>query len=142
MNELVLSLHLFATFALVGLIWVTQLITYPLMDAAAAGDFAAYHARYSRRITALVGILMPLELVTGLALFLIPLPGVPLLTVWLGFLLILLIWASTALLQVPQHTILARGYDALAHRRLVRTNWIRTAAWTLRGLLLLLVVAV
>ena len=36
---------------------------------------------------------------------------------------------STALLQVPCHTILAQGFDAGAHARLVRTNWIRTCCW-------------
>jgi hypothetical protein len=40
-------------------------------------------------------------------------------------------------LQVPLHTRLARGFDPAAHRQLVRTNWLRTLAWTLRALLLL-----
>ena len=28
-----------------------------------------------------------------------------------------------------------QGFDAAVHRRLVRTNWIRTVGWTLRGAL-------
>lgn len=36
---------------------------------------------------------------------------------------------STALLQVPCHSILAKGFDATAHERLVNTNWIRTICW-------------
>jgi hypothetical protein len=28
---------------------------------------------------------------------------------------------------------LSTGFDPVVHRRLVRTNWIRTAAWTVRG---------
>ncbi|HEX2205610.1 MAG TPA: hypothetical protein VHG91_20025 [Longimicrobium sp.] len=48
-----------------------------------------------------------------------------------------MVWLSTALLQVPMHGRLERGFDAAAHRRLVATNWVRTVAWTARGVLLL-----
>ncbi|MEQ1727476.1 MAG: hypothetical protein ABL982_03770 [Vicinamibacterales bacterium] len=49
-----------------------------------------------------------------------------------GAVLLAIIWASTALLQVPAHNRLERGFDADVHRRLVRTNWIRTVCWTAR----------
>lgn len=51
--------------------------------------------------------------------------------------LLVLIWASTFLLQVPKHKVLTHGFDAEAHRFLVRTNWIRTAAWSVRGVVVL-----
>ena len=55
--------------------------------------------------------------------------------------LLLVVWGSTTFVQVPLHGRLARGLDATALRRLVLTNWIRTAAWTLRaGLLVLLAI--
>jgi hypothetical protein len=44
-------------------------------------------------------------------------------------------------LQVPAHGVLAEGFDADAHRRLVASNWIRTIAWTARSLLLLALTA-
>jgi hypothetical protein len=44
-------------------------------------------------------------------------------------------WLSTAAVQVPLHGRLAREYEEQAHRALVRTNWVRTAAWTARGAL-------
>ena len=37
-------------------------------------------------------------------------------------------WHSTALIQVPLHRRLAGGFDPSAARRLVVTNWWRTAA--------------
>jgi hypothetical protein len=52
-----------------------------------------------------------------------------------GFLLLLVIWLSTFLLQVPCHTKLMNGFDKSVHRRLVRTNWIRTAGWTARAII-------
>ena len=45
------------------------------------------------------------------------------------------IWLSTALLQAPIHTRLMKGFDAALVRRLIITNWIRTVAWTARGIL-------
>ena len=55
-----------------------------------------------------------------------------------GAVLVAIIWASTALIQVPCHAKLVEGFDARAHRRLVDTNWIRTIAWTLRGAIVLI----
>ena len=45
-----------------------------------------------------------------------------------------------AFLSVPQHAVLARGFDADAHASLVTTNWVRTVAWSARGLMLLWIV--
>jgi hypothetical protein len=47
-------------------------------------------------------------------------------------------WISTWLVQIPLHDKLAAGFDAHAHARLAATNWWRTAAWSLRGLCLLM----
>jgi hypothetical protein len=60
----------------------------------------------------------------------------------LGVLALAAIWASTWLLQVPQHHILALGFDDAAHSLLVDSNWIRTCGWTLRSLLALALIAI
>ena len=52
-----------------------------------------------------------------------------------GIILVVVIWASTFFLQVPQHGKLSLGFDAAAHASLVSSNWIRTIAWSLRGVL-------
>ncbi|MEN9504491.1 MAG: hypothetical protein RI958_417, partial [Actinomycetota bacterium] len=48
---------------------------------------------------------------------------------------------STVFLQVPQHAELARARDPRREQRLVRSNWIRTAAWTARGAAVLVMLA-
>jgi len=48
-----------------------------------------------------------------------------------------IVWGSTALLQIPLHRRLEQGHDPVAILWLIRGNWIRTAAWTLRGLIVL-----
>jgi len=52
-----------------------------------------------------------------------------------------LIWASIALLQVPRHTALGSGIDRAALSGLALTNWLRTAAWSVRGMLVLWIAA-
>jgi hypothetical protein len=47
--------------------------------------------------------------------------------------LVVVIWFSTFLLQVPCHTRLSQGFDAQIHAQLVSTNWIRTLAWSARA---------
>lgn len=53
-----------------------------------------------------------------------------------GGLLCLLLWASTFLLQVPLHQQLEKGFHQKTWKRLVLTNWIRTAIWSARSLLM------
>jgi hypothetical protein len=60
---------------------------------------------------------------------------------WVALALLGVIWASTAWIQVPLHRRLAVAPDPAAVERLVRTNWIRTGAWTLRAPLALALAA-
>jgi hypothetical protein len=132
-----LLVHTAATLAMWGVILVVQLVHYPLFRLVGKRSYAEYQAEHMRRITWIVAPLMTTELVTaGLLVWTPPVAG-PEWTVWTGLALVLLIWGTTGLVQVPLHSRLTDGFDAPAHRRLVRTNWLRTAAWTLRvGLVL------
>ena len=53
----------------------------------------------------------------------------------LGLVLVLGVWASTALWSVPAHNGLLHGFDSDTHLRLCRTNLVRTLLWTARTLL-------
>lgn len=130
-----------ATWFLTGLIWVIQVVHYPLFSFADRATYPAFAAAHGRLITVVVGPMMLVELVTT-ALLLSERPAAfPQSWAWGGALLLGVIWLSTALLQVPMHTELASGYDAQAHGWLVGSNWLRTVAWTLRSLLLLAALA-
>ena len=134
----VLLAHAAVTWTLVGLIWVVQVVHYPLLAAVGEPAYAAYQRRHMQRITWLVAPLMLTELACAAFLLIAPPVGVP---VWMpiaGVVLLAAIWLSTVLLQMPAHAMLQDGFDAHAHRRLVRGNWVRTAAWSLRGLLAML----
>ncbi len=131
--------QLASTLPLVGLIWTIQVVHYPLFDAVRGDLFVRFHRAHSTRITLLVVPLMMVEFATaGVALF-VPMLGR--FATWAGFIAVVVIWAATFLLSVPMHDRLTTGFDALAHRRLVWTNWVRTAAWTVRGVMLVVAVA-
>ena len=134
-----LLLQLACATAMTGLIWFVQVVHYPLFGSVAREGFASYEAEHARRTVWVVGPLMCVELAAAL-LFLLPRfrpPAVGAASALAGAALVLLIWASTALIQVPLHNRLAAGYDASAISSLVATNWIRTIAWTARSALLL-----
>ena len=133
---LVLVSHLAITLLMVGLIWLVQIVHYPLFSWVGVSSFSDYHKRHTHRITIIVAPLMLLELATGLLLWF----RMPLQSFWIfNTMAMALIWGSTALWQVPLHKQLplADGAARLALiRQLVASNWLRTFFWSLRGLLL------
>jgi uncharacterized membrane protein len=133
----IVVVHLASTGVMIGIIWFVQVVHYPLMALAGRDGYPAYQAAHSRRTTIVVMPPMLIELATGVWLALRPSPFFPASTAWTGLALLALVWISTFFLQVPEHGRLERGFDPAAHRRLVRGNWVRTVAWTLRGILVL-----
>jgi hypothetical protein len=131
--------QLASTLMMTGLIWLIQLVHYPLLAyVGKGGTFTAYTLQHTERITYLVGPLMLAEAGCGvLWLYVNQLLGLPAWHMWVGLALLLMIWASTALLSVPCHNILTAMFDAPTIQRLVDTNWVRTVAWSLRAGLLL-----
>ena len=134
----VFLVHLLATLTMFGAIWVVQVVHYPLFGEVGRAGWAAYEAGHQVRITRVVGPAMVAELVTAVLLVLYRPDAFPLWAVVAGALLVGVIWASTAFVQVPLHAALSGGaFDDGAHARLVATNWVRTAAWTARAALVL-----
>ncbi len=127
------ALHCVATLSLVGLIWFVQVVHYPLMAAVGGSRFPAYAHQHATRTSWVVTAPMLLEAATAIALAMEPPTAAVRPVVWVGLALLGLVWASTFALQVPCHRRLTSGFDPRVHRRLVRTNWIRTAAWTGRA---------
>ena len=126
-------IHGGVTLCMVGIIWFVQLVHYPLFKMVDPADFAAYEIAHSKRISPIVATLMIAELFTAVLLLYFHPPEIPVPAIWLGLALVILIWLSTFFLQVPQHNILSSGFYERAHQFLTNSNWIRTAAWSIRG---------
>lgn len=132
LESILLWAQAFSTLSLVGLIWTIQVVHYPLFARVGTAEFVEYQHRHMRRITWVVAPLMFAELGAASLLFLM-MPSDPLAVA--GVSLVAVIWLSTALIQVPCHNRLVDGFDEQSHRKLVNSNWIRTVAWTIRGVL-------
>lgn len=135
--ELALKAELAATLVLTGLIWTIQIVHYPLMARVGRDVFVAYEAAHVKRIGGLVAPLMAAEAVLATAAIFTRAGTTDPMLLWAGLGLLGVVWLVTALLSVPCHARLERGFDERAHARLVNTNWLRTAAWTARSALLL-----
>ncbi|MEM1069578.1 MAG: hypothetical protein AAGI63_11830 [Planctomycetota bacterium] len=129
-------LNLLATWYMVGLIWMVQIVHYNLFDRVGQEGFVRYEADHGRLITPIVGVPMLIEIVTAALLLANAPAGFPKWAAWLGMAMVVALWMSTAFLQVPYHNQLMQGFDQAAYQKLVNTNWIRTFLWTARGFLM------
>ena len=129
---LILVIHFAVTCMLVGLIWVVQVLCYPQFLRVGMTEFKDYHFAHCFRIGIIIAPLLFMELLTAAWLLYAGGQSQPF-TFSTG--LIPLVWLCTAVFQAPIHLRLMRGFDAPLIRRLILTNWIRTLAWTARGLL-------
>ena len=129
-----LLLNFAAAAYLTGVVWVIQLVTYPALMLVGKTEFARYHAAHTRGMGWVVGAPMVAELALAswLAWTAYAAWGVG---AALGQLaLVLVVWAVTFFIAVPFHNRLeADGYNYIALDGLVRTNWLRTLAWTARA---------
>ena len=123
-----------ASFGMVVLIWLVQLIIYPSFVDVLPERFVAWHDRYTRVVQWLVGPLM-LGQTISLGWLLATRPTA--LNV-LACISALIAVCVTGAISVPMHQQLhANGADPLTIARLIRSNWIRTIGWTLSFVFLL-----
>ena len=135
--KLTFLMNLIATLMMTGIIWFVQVVHYPLFSRVGFSEFARYEIAHSNLTTFVVAPLMLIELITAVLLVWQRPPALSVFWLITGFALVAVIWATTFFLSVPQHNKLSLGFDLAAHRTLVLTNWIRTAAWTGRSLIML-----
>jgi hypothetical protein len=135
--RLLFLVHLGSSLFMVGLIWFVQVVHYPLFASVGSLEFPSYEQRHTALTTWVVAPPMLTEGVTAALLIWLRPTGVPEWSVWSGLALLGVIWLSTAFIQVPCHELLSKRFEPVVHRRLVSTNWLRTAAWSLRGGLVL-----
>ena len=133
--------NLGATVYMTGVIWFVQIVHYPLFAGVDGDGFVDYERRHAALTTYVVAPPMLIEALTAVLLLWMYPPTAAAWQAWLGLGLVAVIWFSTAFLQIPCHEALGKHFDADVHQRLVSTNWIRTAAWSLRSVLMLWMVA-
>lgn len=135
MNSALLLIHASATWFMVGLIWLIQVVHYPLMQMVGRAEFVPYSLRHQLAISPVVGIPMVIEVATA-AYLLVQDPQLRRSNWFLAScVLLVVICGSTAFWQVPLHRDLLDGHSTDRVKSLVQSNWVRTIAWSARGLI-------
>ena len=118
-----------------GVIWFVQVVHYPLILLVPSSSRITYCKTHAKRTSFVVLPPMLVELGTAIAMCFLASGSI----YWfVNLLLLILIWMSTFLIQVPLHNHLGQKTEDSFVERLVATNWIRTALWTLRSVMLLI----
>ncbi len=130
-----LVVNVLATWTMVGVIWFVQVVHYPLLSVVPVESAAGVAVEHQRRTGWVVMLPMALEGVTTLMLLAMVPVGVAWFVPWLAGVPLAVALGATVLLSVPRHARMAANPDATVGRELVTTNWVRTVAWTLRGLI-------
>ncbi len=110
---------------LVGVILMTQILSYPLLLKLSKSDFYNYYNSYTKRISFIVIPLMSFEVLLSIIL------NISLYNFYLLYsnILLLVVWGSTFFIQVPIHNKLSFNHSHSLINKLIFTNWIRTIAW-------------
>jgi len=127
-----------ATLFMTGLIWFVQVVHYPLMKHVGLVSYQGYQRAHMARTTWVVMPIMLLEIGTALGLLFVLTEPEHIHLAWRALMLLVVVWASTACLQVPAHRALLTRFENQTHGRLVKSNWVRTIAWSTRSVLMLL----
>ena len=130
--------HLIATSVMVGVIWIIQLVHYPSFHFIELNQYITFQRFHMSRISYVVIPAMLTELFT-LILIIISMDQVdPIILA--SALLLIVIWLMTAVFFSGVHQKLTLGYDKAVVEKLVKLNWGRTLLWTLRLLLVSIVI--
>ena len=114
-----------------GLIFTTQIVSYPMFFKVKLTNFKIYHEQYVEKISFIVMPLMALELIVAILLVYMSNSII----INLIFCNLMLIFLSTYFIQVPIHEKIKTDPNEKLLLRLVRTNWIRTLLWMVKCIL-------
>ena len=126
------SFHILFNATLLGVILVTQFVSYPMFLSVDRKSFTSYHMNYTFNISKIVLPLMVVELFFVIEMLINNYNLYSL----ISFFLIIVVWLSTFLIQVPLHNSLSKKYCELKIKKLIFSNWIRTFSWFIKLIVL------
>jgi len=126
---------------MVGVIWFVQVVHYPLLSVVPTDSASSVAVDHQRRTARVVMVPMTVEGVSTLVLLATVPHGVTWWIPWVAAVFLAVALGSTVLLSVPRHARMAANPDATVGKELVATNWPRTIAWSVRGVLLIVMLA-
>lgn len=134
--SLIPHLHTAMTLYMTGLIWFVQIVHYPLKVFISEEDWIVYERMHTRKTLFVTLPFMIVELAS--LIYMTVIAEAPFSWEMIIFqVCTLIVWISTMGIQVPIHGKLEQEYNLVNVHRLIKTNWIRTIAWSVKAITLL-----
>ncbi len=133
---ILLIVNFFISSFMLGLILVTQIVSYPLFLKVEVDNFSIFHDDYVSRISFIAVPVMLGELFISTLVYYY-------FNTFLGSMILLsiiLIFISTFIIQVPLHNKLKLANNRKHIIKLVNTNWIRTFLWFVKSIFSILII--
>tara|TARA_B100000965_G_C19499684_1_gene716873 strand:- start:634 stop:1059 length:426 start_codon:yes stop_codon:yes gene_type:complete len=133
--ESILLFQIVINVYLLGVIIMTQFITYPTFLIIDKNSFNKYHRKYVNIISIIVAPAMVLEITSLIVLVYLSKDFL----LVKSLILLLFIWLTTFIIMVPSHNILSRKNDSKEIKKLININWVRTFLWSVKLIVMLFI---
>ena len=133
--ESILLFQIVINVYLLGVIIMTQFITYPTFLIIDKNSFNKYHRKYVNIISIIVAPAMVLEIISLIVLVYLSKDFL----LVKSLILLLCIWLTTFIIMVPSHNILSRKSDSKEIKKLININWVRTFLWSVKLIVMLII---
>ena len=133
--ESILLFQIIINVYLLGVIIMTQFITYPTFLIIDKNSFNKYHRKYVNIISIIVAPAMVLEITSLIVLVYLSKDFL----LVKSLILLLCIWLTTFIIMVPSHNILSRKNDSKEIKKLININWVRTFLWSVKLIVMLII---
>ena len=133
--ESILLFQIVINVYLLGVIIMTQFITYPTFLIIDKNSFNKYHRKYVNIISIIVAPAMILEISSLIVLVYLSKDFL----LVKSLILLLCIWLTTFIIMVPSHNILSRKNDSKEIKKLININWVRTFLWSVKLIVMLFI---
>jgi len=126
-------IHFAVTWAMIGAVWFVLIVHYPSYQFFSKDHFSEFEKFHIQRTLCLVIPVMLIEAITALilafqgGLFIV------------NVVLLAIIWIMTFAGCIPGHVCLRKGFSPPVFHRLMALHSVRVGLWTVRGILLFVV---
>ena len=135
--SLIPHLHTAMTLYMTGFIWFVQIVHYPLKVFISEEDWIIYERMHTRKTLFVTLPFMLIELAS--LVYITVISENPFSWEMIIFqVCTAIVWISTLGIQVPIHGKLEQEYNLVNVHRLIKTNWIRTIAWSIKAVTLVI----
>ena len=129
------EIHTISTSIMVGVIWVMQIVHYPIFRFVKKEEYNDFQNFHMKRISYIVVPSMIVELLSGIIVLY--------LNINISFqfqasmALLIIIWMLTGFVFSNIHNNLLNGFNIKTGYSLILWNWVRTTLWSIRLFLIL-----